>query len=1444
MGWGLLDFAARRSRPAGCNSDCIATYSLSSGVSLAGIALLIAVIANLGTASAQTSSAGIATAGNAVVTGFSGAPPPQQIAPGEDPGDATFIDPNGPSVQVFDLHALGAPPQAQVIGAPVPLVVTAAQVGQVFGVALDNATPPDIYVAATSVYGLPIVVGGQGGTPKRLHQGAPGAAFMAGLFGPAAQGAGPGSIWRIDGVSGAVTLFANVTLASVINSGPALGGLAFDPASNSLFAADRQTGMIHRFNLSGAEIGRYDHGVQGLAATGQPQVPYAPSSLDITSAKFSSDKPETWGYAPPQRRIFGLAVRAGRLYYAVTQDLQIWSVGIAPDGSFGNDARMEVQVPLAAGPTEVSKIAFDDNGDMILAERAAPTGDYALATLAQPGIGRVLRYAPVPRGWQPAPDRYAIGFPDPNSNDNGGVAVGYGYDANGNLDRASCGGFVWSTGEDLRNSANSNLATVLAANGSLHLNGLQGNGIDLVVPANVPPLQAYFVDYNAQFADPGVHGYLGDIAIPRTCGQSAVPEHRAQLLPPGLSPPGLVPPGYVPPALPPGSSCAASQGLQCCPAHYLPASSGGCTPFCPMGQVDPASFELCKLGFNPVAISPGVYNCLDGSKPNPSTSASPGCIAESPFANPANCPQGSVFEPDPNFNNFSVCRDTPLQKKCAAQGLQVGLNGQSCAQVCPSASGGYAFPVSQCCQNGEVPGNNGQCPSTPPNTSPTPPNTPPTPPNTPPTPTTTTPQSCSGGALYCATNSSGNCPTGTTPYYGGSCLATGATCPTNIQWCCPGSELPDPANAGQCCLPGQIPAGGSGGCMTPGTPPPPTPQLPLSVCLSADNAHCPPLPPSNAMCPPGQSTPAFPACCPTGTNPDGQGGCLLNGGMQLCPGGSQPMCCAGGGVEPNAATGMCCPIYDIVLKGVCTCPGLLDTAGMCCPSGGFDQNGHCLYATTATKPPGGTTCPAGTIRLPDRGCQACASGYTPNADQTKCLSVPWPRCPPGQSQQPNRSCACPSGEVPTTKGCGCPIGTALNAFTNECYRPTTWPHRGEPAGSNCADGYTKLSSHVCCLATQATANGQCCPAGQSPNADGICRPVVPVTNCPSGETLNSRNNICETPSCPAGQTRDAARLCACPSNQQLNADTGRCEARRVEKDHPQTTATCAAGYVLSDGGMCQRITATCSEKSGEVPGPNGTCVCPRGATLDQAGICYCQSSDRPANGHDCGPKPEPCPPGQETSTGACCLPGTAPAPNGSCALICAPGQQLEPNGVCGPIVTPPPSGGCPPGEIPNPAGNGCFLPTRCPPGAAPGTNGCPATPGETPSPPIHRQTCGAGEIPGPNGTCVKAQTPCPAGEERNADGLCRPTNQEKTSCTSGEERNAEGACVKSSEPANCPPGEVRTSRGCESEKTNEPTRPKIETPRIETPKLPPPKLKLPPPPRFNAPVFKLPKKGR
>jgi hypothetical protein len=517
--------------------------------------LLISITTGLGYAAAQTATApGILVDGNAVVTGFSGARPPAQIRPGVDPAALTFIDLNGPVLRVIDLHAPVGAPQAQVVFAPKPFTITAGQIGQVFAVALDNATPPNVYAAATSAYGLPIVVpdADNDGLPDRQEEGAANASFMPGLFGPAALGGGPGSIWRIDGATGAVRVFANVMLDGVANGGPALGGLAFDPVSNTLFVADRETGMVHRFDLAGTERGRYDHGTVGRRAAGLAPLPFDPARRSsIKRPPFQPANPDSWGYAPPQRRVFGLAVRDGRLYYAVAEGLQIWSVALAPDGAFGGDARMEFAVPPGAAASEISKITFDDQGGMLLAERVAPTGAFDFAELTEEGGGRVLRYAQTPSAaglrWQPVGDEYAISFALRTSNGNGGVALGYGYDAMGGLDRNACGGFAWMTGEQLRQAQDRTLASQLAQRGPANVNGLQGSASDAARAPNARPLQSYFFDFDDRFDDPKARGHMGDVAIFRACARTAV-----AALPPPM-------PAAVPPA--PPSTAALGPGI-------------------------------------------------------------------------------------------------------------------------------------------------------------------------------------------------------------------------------------------------------------------------------------------------------------------------------------------------------------------------------------------------------------------------------------------------------------------------------------------------------------------------------------------------------------------------------------------------------------------------------------------------------------------------------------------------------------------------------------------------------------------------------------------------------------------------------------------------------------------------------------------------------------------
>jgi hypothetical protein len=468
----------------------------------------------------------IMSQGDLVVTGFSGvvAVP---TTPGGDPADSTFIDPAGSVMRIFDASNPGQPPQGQVLNAPPTFQVKAGVTGQVFGIALDDGKGPDgtasgspsIYLAATSAYGLQIVVpDAGGGQPKRIKTGEAAAKWMPGQWGEAAGG-GPGSIWKVDGATGAVTLFANVMQDGQANSGAGLGNIAFDPRSRQLFATDLSTGMIHRFDMRGNDLGYFDHGSQGRMAAGLAPVPFDPTSrIDITQPSFSVTDPATWHFAPKGRMVWGVKVRGDRLYYSTAEGPQIWSIKLDDDGSFGSDLRPEIDVRGALTENVISGIAFDRDGFIYLAQRGAPRGDYAYKTFAESKTSAVARYAPSPDGrWLPAPQEYAIGFPPENRNTNGGVALGYGYNAGGRMQPGSCDRFVWSTGELLR------LGSGLPGPQAVH--GLQGMSRDLVRPANVPPLQSYFVEFNPMMEDESAAAQMGDVAIFQPCSpqQGGIP---------------------------------------------------------------------------------------------------------------------------------------------------------------------------------------------------------------------------------------------------------------------------------------------------------------------------------------------------------------------------------------------------------------------------------------------------------------------------------------------------------------------------------------------------------------------------------------------------------------------------------------------------------------------------------------------------------------------------------------------------------------------------------------------------------------------------------------------------------------------------------------------------------------------------------------------------------
>lgn len=501
--------------------------------------------------------------GAMAVSGFSGTIIPgidEGLPPGVDPVDETFIDTERATLRVFDVSALGGPAAGQVVNPPQPFEVTAGQIGQVFGLTFDdgvrNGTPsgvPDLYAAASSLHGIRIVTpdADADGRPERQRRGTAGATFMEGQFAEN-NGGGPGSIWRIDGLTGQVTLFANIDG----NSGPGLGDVAFDKVHRQFFATDLDTGLIHRFSADGALIDTFDHGVAGRPARGLAAVADDGAVMDIQGAAFDSEDPKTWGYTQDERRVWAVAFHDGRVFYSVYDKAEIWSVGVAPDGRFEADARWELTVK-AAKDLPVTDIAFDNRGFMYLAQRGAIQNRYNYESFADGGEGEVIRYwrespdDPATESvWVPEPEEYAIGFPEGNRRSTGGLDLQYGYDSQGNFNFNACSDTLVNTGDKLRD--NPALADQLAAGGPLAVHGVQITATALVKPANVPPFGSWFVDFDGYYEDPEVEGHVGDVEVWRPCEGRA--GYYEQIPYPGdypdpFWPPDFPPPGNYPPCL-------------------------------------------------------------------------------------------------------------------------------------------------------------------------------------------------------------------------------------------------------------------------------------------------------------------------------------------------------------------------------------------------------------------------------------------------------------------------------------------------------------------------------------------------------------------------------------------------------------------------------------------------------------------------------------------------------------------------------------------------------------------------------------------------------------------------------------------------------------------------------------------------------------------------------
>ena len=431
--------------------------------------------------------------GEAVVTRFSG------VGPG-GPQGAT-INTNGPVAVIIGVGAPQEPPQGQHwLNKPIRTTVTAGQVGQVFGVTIDDQNPPNIYLTATAAFGLHMDQSG----------------WMPGMWG---QGGGPGTVWRLDAASGYRNArpFADLRPNGRPNSAAALGNIAYDRTNRQFFVTDMETGLIHRIGPDGREGGTFDHGTDGRQrftdAESRQSGSLPPIPFDLASTPRYQDcpgqferTPACWNIAPSGRRVWGIGVRrdpmgqGARLYYGVwsgpdfgnagwaqlsdeEKRNSVWSVRLGPGGQFdSSDVRREFVMPdffnapqdieRAGFSQPVSDIAFSECGErpvMLVSERGGMrnlglTSENAFAT---PGEARTLRYELDQNGTWRAVGRYDVGNNDRQqqgapfirANCAGGAAFGPGVDG-GDLQGqpgqqgSQPGGsgpdqFVWITGDNL-----------------------------------------------------------------------------------------------------------------------------------------------------------------------------------------------------------------------------------------------------------------------------------------------------------------------------------------------------------------------------------------------------------------------------------------------------------------------------------------------------------------------------------------------------------------------------------------------------------------------------------------------------------------------------------------------------------------------------------------------------------------------------------------------------------------------------------------------------------------------------------------------------------------------------------------------------------------------------------------------------------------------------------
>lgn len=259
------------------------------------------------------------------------------------------------------------------------------KLGNIFGVTLDNAPNPNIYVSATSVYGSQV------------------------------SGIPTGRIWRLDGTTGAENVFVDIP----VNTGiAALGNLKF--FGGNIYVSNMHDGKIYRYTVAGS--------VAGASTTFDPRYGDA-GATGINNGGISG------GFAANDQNTWGLAIRSTpaetRLYYAkVGAVKEIWSVQLDPSAGFNfipATERKELSTGTLASTASsayVADIAFTLDGNRMLVGERTMSSPFSGTSAHQSACKEFLFNAgnPVGSQWAPSTNTFGTGKLGAGTNCAGGVS--------------------------------------------------------------------------------------------------------------------------------------------------------------------------------------------------------------------------------------------------------------------------------------------------------------------------------------------------------------------------------------------------------------------------------------------------------------------------------------------------------------------------------------------------------------------------------------------------------------------------------------------------------------------------------------------------------------------------------------------------------------------------------------------------------------------------------------------------------------------------------------------------------------------------------------------------------------------------------------------------------------------------------------------------------------